>query len=150
MSYRIWGHAKSYFHRQIYCSVEALPPPPTSGFTHIHAHTSSASTVPVYFTGSGLFLCWPYLSLPVVVIEECLYLPLLLSVTANTSGQVLALLCHSNIQRQRCQSCNPESMSWLSVYPSSYFHPYIIFLFILIMWSVRAFPGKTALLLLYS
>lgn len=52
--------------------------------------------MPVHLTGSGLFLCWPYLSLAAGVIEECLYLPLPLSVTVNTSGQVLALLCHSN------------------------------------------------------
>lgn len=97
-----------------------------------HTHMQ-ASTAPVYFTGTGLFLCWPYLSLPAVVIEECLFLPLLLSVTANTSGQVLALLCHSNTHRQRCRSCNPESMSWLSVYPPPHFPPYIILLFIPIM-----------------
>lgn len=41
--------------------------------------------------------------------------PLPLSVTANTSGQALALVCHSNKHRQHCRSCNPDSMSWLSV-----------------------------------
>lgn len=63
---------------------------------HTLSHAAERSTVPVYLTGSGLFLCWPYLSLAVEVIEECLYLRLPLSVTVNTSGQVLALLCHSN------------------------------------------------------
>lgn len=71
------------------------------------------STAPVSFTGNGFFLCWPYLSLPAVLIEECLYPPLPLSVTANTSGQVLALVCHSNKHRQHCRSCNPDSMSSL-------------------------------------
>lgn len=80
-----------------------------------HRDTAEMSTAPVYFTGNGFFLCWPYLSLPAVVIEECLYPPPPLSVTANTSGQVLALVCHSNKHRQHCRSCNPDSMSWLSV-----------------------------------
>lgn len=113
---------KTYFYRVIHCRGITTSSP-TSGSTiihrHTHAHTAEASTVPVHFSGSGLFLCGPYLSLPAVVIEECLYLPRPLSVTANTSGQVLALLCHSNTHRQRCRSCNPESMSWLSVYPPS-------------------------------
>lgn len=136
----------SYFPRDICCwGITAISSAcgSTHIHTHTHAHTAETSTAPVHFTGSALFLCWPYLSLPAVVIEECLYLPLLLSITANTSGQVLALLCHSNTHRQCCRSCNPESMSWLSVYPPPPFHPCIILLFILIMWSVLV---KTSLL----
>lgn len=102
------------------------------------------STAPVYFTRNGFFLCRPYLSLPAVVIEECLYPPLPLSVTANTSGQVLALVCHSNKHRQHCRSCNPDSVSWLSVYPSPNFPRCIIFLLILIMWSVALPAVMTA------
>ena len=83
--------------------------------------------MPVHFPGSQLFLCWPYLSLSVGVIEECLYLPLPLSVTANTSGQVLALLCHSNTHTDsavghatlnRCLGC----LSILLPLPFSFYH----------------------------
>lgn len=89
-------------------------------------HTET-STVPVHFSGSQLFLCWPYLSLSAGVIEECLYLPLPLSVTANTSGQVLALLCHSNTHTDsavghatlnRCLGC----LSILLPLPFSFYH----------------------------
>lgn len=95
--------------------------------THKDAHTAETSTVPVHFTGSQLFLCWPYLSLSAGVIEECLYLPLPLSVTANTSGQVLALLCHSNTHTDsavghatlnQCLGC----LSILLPLPFSFYH----------------------------